>query len=58
LHQAPAGLPGVAIRPEHFNLLNHTNFQAANASVFSASFGVIDSTFPARQIQFAVKLYW
>jgi hypothetical protein len=48
----------VEFRSEFFNLLNHTNFQAAEPNFSSSSFGVINSTFPARQIQFAVKLYW
>jgi hypothetical protein len=48
----------VEFRSEFFNLLNYTNFQAAEPNFSSASFGVISSTFPARQIQFAVKLYW
>lgn len=42
-------------RAEFFNVLNRTNFQAANSDITSASFGVISSTFPARQIQLAVK---
>lgn len=43
-------------RTEAFNLTNQTNFQAANSSISSGSFGAITSTFPARQIQFALKL--
>jgi len=43
-------------RSEFFNLFNHTNFQAANPDRASASFGTIRSTFPPRQIQFALKL--
>lgn len=46
----------VEFRAEFFNLFNKTNFQAANSDITSASFGVISSTFPARQIQFALKL--
>jgi hypothetical protein len=48
----------VEFRSEFFNLLNRTNFTTANSNFASSSFGVIDSTFPARQIQFAIKLYW
>jgi hypothetical protein len=43
-------------RSEMFNVFNHTNFTAANGDKASASFGTIRSTYPARQIQFAVKL--
>lgn len=54
-------------RAEFFNVFNKTNFQAANSDAgqitFNASgqvvstgnFGVISSSFPARQIQFALK---
>jgi hypothetical protein len=42
-------------RAEFFNLFNHTNFQAANADINSSAFGNISSTFPARQIQLALK---
>ena len=45
-------------RSEFFNLFNHTNFMAANSDVSTAAFGTIRSTFPARQIQFALKLLW
>jgi hypothetical protein len=48
----------VEFRTELFNLLNHTNFLAANGRADQGSYGVINSTFPARQIQFALKLYW
>ncbi len=48
----------VEFRSEFFNVLNKTNFLAPNSDVASANFGRITSTFPARQIQFAVKLYW
>jgi outer membrane receptor protein involved in Fe transport len=43
-------------RTEIFNALNKTNFQAATGDVSSSSFGVISSAFPARQVQFALKL--
>jgi hypothetical protein len=46
----------VEFRMEAFNLFNKTNFQAANSDRSSAAFGTIRSTFPARQIQFALKL--
>ncbi len=43
-------------RSEFFNLLNHTNFGAANSDRVSTAFGTIRSTYPQRQIQFALKL--
>ncbi|MEP6849086.1 MAG: hypothetical protein ABI999_09535, partial [Acidobacteriota bacterium] len=46
----------VSVRGEFFNVFNRTNFQAANGDATSSSFGVITSTFPARQIQVAVKI--
>ncbi len=46
------------VRFEAFNLFNTTNFQPANGNVSSSSFGTISSTFPARQLQLGVKLYF
>lgn len=46
----------IGFRAEFFNALNKTNFQAANSDINSAAFGTINSTFPARQIQLAVKV--
>ncbi|HKQ78279.1 MAG TPA: TonB-dependent receptor [Blastocatellia bacterium] len=46
----------IEFRMEAFNLLNKTNFGAANSDRSNAAFGTIRSTFPARQIQFALKL--
>jgi hypothetical protein len=43
-------------RMEAFNLFNKTNFGAANPDRSSSAFGTIRSTFPARQIQLAMKL--
>ncbi len=43
-------------RSEMFNALNHTNFTGANGDRASAGFGTIRGTYPARQIQFALKL--
>jgi len=43
-------------RAEAFNVLNQTNFQPANSNISSSSFGSITATFPARQLQFALKL--
>ena len=43
-------------RTEAFNALNKTNFQAAAAGISTSTFGTITKTFPARQIQFGLKL--
>ena len=43
-------------RSEFFNFLNHTNFTYPDANISDAAFGTIRSTYPARQIQFALKL--
>jgi hypothetical protein len=43
-------------RSEFFNVLNHTNFGIPNTRVTDAAFGTIRSTYPPRQIQFALKL--
>jgi len=45
------------LRAEAFNLLNKTNFSAVTTTNFNSSgFGVFNATFPARQIQIALKL--
>ena len=43
-------------RSEFFNILNHTNFGFRIRRSTSAAFGTIRTTYPARQIQFALKL--
>ncbi|HEY4359561.1 MAG TPA: carboxypeptidase regulatory-like domain-containing protein [Bryobacteraceae bacterium] len=43
-------------RSEFFNILNHTNFGVPNNINTSAAFGTITTTYPPRQIQFALKL--
>jgi hypothetical protein len=48
----------IEFRSEFFNLLNKTNFLAANGRRDQSSFGTITGTFPARQVQFALKLYY
>jgi hypothetical protein len=46
----------IEFRTEAFNATNQTNFTAAEGNVSSSAFGSITSTFPARQVQFAMKL--
>ena len=46
----------VEIRAEGFNILNRTNFGSPNGDRSSNAFGTIRSTFPARQMQLAVKV--
>ena len=43
-------------RSEFFNILNHTNFLIPDPRVNDAAFGTIRSTYPSRQIQFAMKV--
>jgi len=43
-------------RGEFFNVLNHTNFGLPNQTSTSTAFGTITTTYPARQIQFGLKL--
>jgi hypothetical protein len=43
-------------RSEFFNVLNHTNFGIPTTTTTSAAFGTIRSTYPARQVQFGLKL--
>jgi hypothetical protein len=45
-------------RIEAFNVLNRTNFGPANGNRSSNAFGTVTSTFPARQIQLGIKLYF
>ena len=46
----------LSFRTEAFNLFNRTNFGAPNSNRSSGGFGSITSTYPARQMQFALKL--
>ena len=39
-------------------MLNKTNFGSANGNRSSNAFGTITSTYPARQIQLGIKLYF
>ncbi|HUA59066.1 MAG TPA: carboxypeptidase regulatory-like domain-containing protein [Verrucomicrobiae bacterium] len=43
-------------RSEFFNVLNHTNLGIPNQQANSAAFGSITGTYPARQVQFGLKL--
>ncbi len=53
-------LPGesrfVQFRAEFFNALNKTNFSPAAGNISNSSFGTITGSFPARQIQFGLKV--
>ncbi len=46
------------LRGEFFNLFNHTNFLAPDSNRSNGSFGLITTSFPARQGQIALKLLW
>lgn len=46
----------VEFRGEMFNLFNRTNLLAPDSNRSSNTFGLINGSFPARQIQFALKL--
>ncbi|WP_216845275.1 hypothetical protein [Granulicella sp. S156] len=43
-------------RAEAFNALNQVNYQSPDGSRTDGGFGAITSAYPARQLQFAVKL--
>jgi hypothetical protein len=46
----------IQFRSEFFNILNRSNFGLPTCDVTNAAFGTIRSTYPPRQIQFALKL--
>jgi Carboxypeptidase regulatory-like domain/TonB-dependent Receptor Plug Domain len=48
----------IEARVEAFNLLNKTNFGSANGNRSSTTFGAISTTYPARQIQLGLKIYF
>jgi len=43
-------------RAELFNIFNHTNYGMPAATVLSSNFGVINSAFAPREVQFALKM--
>ena len=43
-------------RAESFNTLNQVNYQAPDGSRTDGGYGAITSAYPARQLQFALKL--
>jgi carboxypeptidase family protein/TonB-dependent receptor-like protein len=45
-------------RMEAFNLFNRTNFMVPNTNASSSGYGRITEAYPARQIQFALKLIY
>ncbi len=49
-------LARLQFRSEFFNFTNHTNFGIPGTDISTSSFGQIRTTYPARQIQFALKL--
>ncbi len=52
----PHPLGYLQFRSEFFNVLTDTNFGFPDATITDAAFGTIRQTYPARQIQFAMKL--
>lgn len=48
----------VQFRAEMFNAFNHPNFYAPNQFLGDGSFGRISGTYPSRDVQFGVKIYW
>ena len=45
-------------RSEFYNIFNHANFYAPDSTIGDSGFGSITNAYPARSIQFALKLYW
>jgi hypothetical protein len=45
-------------RGEMFNAFNRANFYAPNAIFGAPAFGQISATYPPRDVQFGLKLYW
>jgi hypothetical protein len=48
----------IQFRAEMFDAFNHPNFYAPNTTFGTPTFGDVTVAYPARDIQFALKLYW
>ena len=48
----------IEARLEAFNFFNHTNFGTPSSNRSNGNYGAISTTFPARQIQLGVKVYF
>lgn len=46
------------VRAEFFNFLNKTNFRPAGSNRSATTFGIVNRTFPARQVQFALRFHF
>ncbi|MGA2217294.1 MAG: carboxypeptidase regulatory-like domain-containing protein [Terracidiphilus sp.] len=47
---------GLEFRAEAFDVLNHPNAQAPDSVATDAGYGIVNSYFPSRELQFALKL--
>jgi hypothetical protein len=47
---------GLEFRAEAFNVLNHSNAQAPDSVATDSSYGVVNSYYPSRELQVALKL--
>jgi hypothetical protein len=48
----------IQFRGDFFNLFNNVSYNPPDPTVTNATFGVITSALPGRNIQLALKLYW
>jgi hypothetical protein len=48
----------IEFRAEAFNIFNHVNYQAPDGIATDSTFGEITTTYPAREMQGALKLYF
>lgn len=46
----------ILLRADAFNLFNRSNFAAPDPNISDSTFGMISSTYPARQLQLSVKV--